>query len=408
MNFLFPPLESDARERLLALPSAINKVFPLKRRFSAELPGNIARLSTLMTKERSELNKAYISEPALLNAYLYYFLPWNVFRLARLLPSLFSGAGICKADGGTAGDTDGKADIVDFGSGPLTLPIAMWIALPELRKAPLRFCCVDRSGAALDAGKKLFSAFAGERCPWRIKTIRGVIGERFTFKDAALVASVNVCNELFQKLPQADTELLRVSAVKFARFIANFAGVSGRILLVEPGTPRPSQFLSMARDTFIENGFAPLSPCPSPAPAQCTMRGGRRGEKWCHFNLDTDEAPPELQRLSARAFLQKEKVTLSFLLVSREAAVPKKIGGLPGVRVISDMFPLPEGKAGRYACTEKGLALIRGDKSLIEKYSQGSFFHTELPGKTVIDRKSGAFILSPAPPPYFEGDFLVK
>ncbi|MDR0662667.1 MAG: hypothetical protein LBF80_01120, partial [Spirochaetaceae bacterium] len=66
MDFLFPPLESGVRERIEALLPAINRIFPLKRRFSAELPGNIARLSALMTKERSELSGAYASDPALL------------------------------------------------------------------------------------------------------------------------------------------------------------------------------------------------------------------------------------------------------------------------------------------------------------------------------------------------------
>jgi hypothetical protein len=122
------------------------------------------------------------------------------------------------------------------------------------------------------------------------------------------------------------------------------------------------------------------------------MKGGRRGEKWCHFNLDTDGAPSALQKLSADASLQKKKVTLSFLLVSRSVAVNKS-GGLAGVRIISDTFPLPEGKAGRYACTEKGLALLRGNRDIIEKYSQGAFFRIKPPPKTVIDRKSGAFVL---------------
>jgi hypothetical protein len=183
--------------------------------------------------------------------------------------------------------------------------------------------------------------------------------------------------------------------------MANFAGVSGRILVVEPGTPRSSQFLGMARDAFMQGGFSPLSPCPCPAPERCAMSGGRRGQKWCHFNFDTEGAPPALQRLSESASLQKKKATLSFLLVSRTAAVEKAVGGLAGVRVISDAFPLPEGRAGRYACTEKGLALIRGDRDTIEKYRQGALFRTKLPIKTaaeavietVIDRKSGAFVL---------------
>jgi hypothetical protein len=90
--------------------------------------------------------------------------------------------------------------------------------------------------------------------------------------------------------------------------------------------------------------------------------------------------------------LQKEKVTLSFLLAAKETPA-KNNGGLVSVRVISDPFPLPEHKTGRYACTEKGLALICGGRDISEKYRQGAFFRVKPPAKTVIDKKSGAFVL---------------
>jgi ribosomal protein RSM22 (predicted rRNA methylase) len=386
MDLLFPPLESYVRDQLETLPLVIRGTFPLKRRFSAELPGNIARLSALMTKERAELNGSYMRDPVLLNAYLYYFLPWNVFRLSRLLPALLSGASI--------GPSYGGIDVIDFGSGPLTLPLALWIALPELRKTPLRFQCIDQSGVALDAGKKLFFAFAGEGCAWQLKTRRAAPGERLVLDPAALVTSVNVCNELFQSLPQADTGLLNSNARKFASFLVNLVDVSGHILILEPGAPRPSQVLSMIRDAFIEKGLVLEAPCPGAVLRECAMRGGRRGQKWCHFNIDTDGAPSILQKLSAKALLPKEKVTLSFLFAAKNAPVKKNKTDITGVRVISGMFPLPEHKTGRYACTEKGLALIRGTRAIIEEYKQGAFFQIKLPAKTAIDMKSGAFVLN--------------
>jgi hypothetical protein len=122
------------------------------------------------------------------------------------------------------------------------------------------------------------------------------------------------------------------------------------------------------------------------------MMGGRRGLKWCHFNIDVDDAPPALRKLSAAAALPKDKVTLSFLLVSKKAAPRKTAPGMLDVRVISDSFPLPGGMTGRYACCEKGLALLSGD-SLVEKYRQGSLLQVEIPEKTVRDTKSGALII---------------
>ncbi|MDR1363975.1 MAG: rRNA methyltransferase [Spirochaetaceae bacterium] len=386
MNSLFPPLKPAACDEMERLLPAIDAAFPLKRRFLLELPKNIERLSSLLTKERSGLTSGYMSDPALLHAYLRYFLPWNVFRLSRLLPSL-SLDGLARAQ-------TGGLEIIDLGSGPLTLPVSFWIALPELRAAPLSFVCLDKSGAALEAGKKLFFELAGqgseENCAWRIKTRRAALGERLTDSSAALVCAVNVCNEMFQKTPQADTAALNGAARRFTRLLLNLAGETGRILVLEPGAPRPAQFLSFMRQAFIDQGTAIEAPCP--APDKCPMRGGRRGQKWCHFNFDTDDAPAALSKLSAQAALPKEKVTLSFLFAAKKRQ-KKAEGKLLNVRIISDAFSLPENRLGRYACSEEGLTLARGGRALVEKYKQGSLFQVERPLKPPRDAKSGAVIL---------------
>jgi ribosomal protein RSM22 (predicted rRNA methylase) len=368
------------------LSRAIDSAFPLKQRFLRELPKNIARLSTLLTKERAGLNCGYMSDPALLGAYMRYFLPWNVFRLSRLLPSLSLKAAL-------NGAVFNAAEIIDLGSGPLTLPIAFWIALPELRLAPLRFTCVDQSAAALNAGKKLFSEFTARYsadCVWQIKTRRAAIGERLALDSAALICAVNVCNELFQKIPQADTAAISAAAQKFSKLLLNLAGSTERVFVLEPGAPRPAQFLHFMCKAFVDQGFMIESPCF--APDKCPMRGGRRGHKWCHFNVDADDAPDALHKLSAQALLPKEKVTLSFLLAAKGRR-SKAEGRILNVRVISDAFFLPENKMGRYACSEEGLILTRGNRALVEKYRQGSFFQVERPPIMPRDAKSGAFIL---------------
>ena len=378
---LFQPLSAGVRRGIEELLPVIDRTFPLKRRFSSELPKNISRLSALLTKERSGLDGSYMNDPALFNAYLRYFLPWNVFRLSLLLPAL------------PLDDLAGTAEIVDLGSGPLTLPVALWIALPEIRDTPLSFRCVDRNGAALEAGVKLFSALAGkngEKTRWQVKTYRAALGERLKLPPAALVCAVNVCNELFQKLPQADTAALAVNAKKFAWRLASLTRDSGRVFVVEPGAPRPAQFLSLLRGAFLESGLSVEAPCPSSR--ACAMMGGRRGQKWCHFTVNSSDAPPLLHKLSAAAALPKEKVTLSFLLVSKKVLPVKSAPGILDVRVISDAFPLPGGRTGRYACCEKGLALLSGGVR-IEKYRQGSFLQLEMPAKPVRDAKSGAFVL---------------
>jgi hypothetical protein len=124
------------------------------------------------------------------------------------------------------------------------------------------------------------------------------------------------------------------------------------------------------------------------------MPGGRRGAKWCHFNIGADGAPASLHRLSANAGLPKEKVTLSFLLAAKRPPAPAPPLGYLAARVISDIFFLPDNSAARYACCEKGLALLRGGKAQMERCEPGALFLTKMPQKPLLDAKTGAVILN--------------
>jgi hypothetical protein len=321
----------------------------------------------------------------MLNAYLRYFLPWNVLKLSRLLPSLFAERAL--PDGGT---------VVDLGSGPLTVPVALWISLPAMRDRSLSFVCVDRNGAALDAGKRLFHALAGDGCRWKIRTMRAALDSRLGLQGADLVTAVNVANELFQAVPQGNTDKLEGRAAKFARLLSACAGAEGRLFAAEPGVPRSAQALSVLRTALTDAGFAVEAPCTHAE--KCAMAGGRKGTKWCHFNIDAEGAPEALRRLSTRASLPKEKLTLSFLLAARggkaaKGAAAAREDGILNVRVISDSFLLPGNKSGRYACCEKGLTLISGEAVAIARYESGSLFRASATASAPRDPKTGALLV---------------
>jgi len=59
-------------------------------------------------------------------------------------------------------------------------------------------------------------------------------------------------------------------------------------------------------------------------------------------------------------------------------------------RVISDAFPLPYNRFGRYACCERGLVLVTGEKDRIENTASGSLVKIAATGQ--YDEKSGAMI----------------
>ncbi|MDR0557159.1 MAG: rRNA methyltransferase [Treponema sp.] len=391
---LFPPLSADVRALVDSIPPLVDRVFPLPGQFRRALPDDIAELSRLLTNNRGSRTASYLGKPALLSAYLRYFLPWNVYRLCRLLPSLPL-------------RLNPDDVIVDLGSGPLTFAIALWIAKPELRNAPLEFRCIDHTQTVLDAGRKIFFALAGAGTSWTIKTIKGDIYTLVYGKRPVLAAAVNVFNETHQKLPH--TVPLQNEADNIGKRLAMLAP---QAFVMEPGVPRSGEFIVALRNALIRNGFVPQSPCPQQgacalAPHARSSGGaiGATKAKWCHFAFSTLDAPEALLRLSADAGLPKERAALSFLLAGagatkaeHETAAPHARAGIQA-RVLSDAFPLPsfatrqKPLSGRYACSEKGLVLIRGGKEAIGRLSAGTLVSLHVPKPEKRDKKTNALLV---------------
>ena len=392
----------------------------MRGRFHAGLGQDVAELSRLLTSGRGERGASYLGQPAMLSAYLRFFLPWNIYRLCQVLPSLPL-------------DLKDHDAVNDFGAGPLTLAASLWICRPELRNTPLEFRCFDRTPAILEAGRKFFSALTAalppteknhSSCPWIVKTIKGEIKRSGTLsveirgKAATLSAAVNMYNELFWDFSPTDTGALDRFARNHARLFSSLTNSQGSVLVVEPGIPSSGEFISLLRAALIKEGRVPLAPCTHHSP--CPLPGGRlesgnspapkphgapvsfHKAKWCHFAFGTEDAPEALHKLSAAARLPKERAVLSYIFAgsaplagktSSEQVLQKKPGQKTAsekTRVISDPFPVGQ-QWGRYGCAEPGLILITGSKRDIE--ATPSWTLEELPLKSgVKDAKSGAII----------------
>ncbi|MCL2094382.1 MAG: rRNA methyltransferase [Treponema sp.] len=365
------------------LLDCIEKTFPLSGRHQGSLPARVAQLSRLLTSGRSERERVYLSDPAFLSAYLRYFLPWNVYRLSRLALPLSLKEG---------------DQINDLGAGPLTLALALYVSRPDLRQVALEFRCLDRSPAAMEAGKKLFFALsAGEPCPWKFRLIKGEIrrggglSAEIRGDPAAFSAAINVYNELFWDLSPVDKGGLRSFAQHQGRLLSKLTAPTGAILVVEPGIPRSGEFISILRGALIQEGRLPLSPCTHGG--SCPMPGGREGRrssaKWCHFPFDTQDAPRALHALSRAAQIPKERAVLSYLLAGPKAGPAAGHAASTGrVRIISDSFLLEGGFFGRYACGDRGLVLLKGSREELEEAAPGQERELSFTGE--IDPKSGA------------------
>jgi len=374
---LFTPLPPQTRLSLDGIPALIDRVFPLPARFRSSLPKDVAELSRLLTSGRGERGLSYMGRPPLLSAYLRYCFPWNLYRLCRLLPDLDISL--------SAGDK-----VTDLGCGPLTFACALWICREDLRSVPLEFNCVDQNRSALDAGKKFFATLGGENSPWKINTIKGdlkttKIHSAAPGSAAALVCAVNVINELFGDISRSNNNILPLNAKKASRLLAGYGSDASAFLVVEPGFPRCGEFISFLRGAFLEQGIRLLAPCPHVN--TCPMQGGK---KWCHFAFETGDAPEALHRLSHAAGLPKERAVLSFIYASHQRCGHQNTEDK--LRIISDAFPLPHNRFGRYCCSSKGLVLLAGAKTAIEKTTCGSLVKAVI--KEEKDTKSGALIAS--------------
>jgi hypothetical protein len=410
----FPHLDAETRIALEGFPHLIDRTFPLPRRHAGGLPRNIAELSRLFTGARGERTETYLGKPAFLSAYLRYFLPWNLYRICRLLPGL----ALPLEDGGT---------VTDLGSGPLTFPLALWISRPNLRGLRLEFRCIDRTAAVMKAGEKLLRALTGDGCPWVIRMEKDSLGRSDQFgkkdlsgmrgqrqgKPARLVTAVNVFTELAQNIPGTADGQFRQFADKSFKALTNYLSETGYVLVVEPGNPQGGAFITGLRSALIESGGSVLAPCPHaqacPFPGGKTARREgqqtagytRRKGKWCHFAFDTEEAPATLRLLSAKAGLPKERAALSFLFAGlRTKEKPKQSSrrGNLRLRVISDSFPLPaltglserDAHFGRYCCSEQGMVLLTGKKAALEKAESGALLGVVCSERH--DPKTGAMI----------------
>jgi hypothetical protein len=394
---------STLKPGLDGLLQLIDRDFPLPARHKAALPDGIAELSRLLTSERSLREGGYMSRPGLRAAYLRYFLPWNVFKLTALF-SQMEAEGAIFLNGGIAAEN--SLVIADLGSGPLTLPLALWSAFPLMRKKPASIYCVDKNARALEDGQKLFNAFAngvytksvnsaaGAQPHWNIKTIKADAAQPKLRQKAALVTAFNLYNEMIAGIPQGDTEALRTFARKTARTLANCADKNGSIFVGEPGTPACGQFLSLLRGAFLELGWQPICPCPHNG--ICPMPGGRKGAKWCHFVFDNrliDAAPAALRALSKNAGLTKTRLTMSFVSFCRaENTAVKAAHNRLKMRVLSAPVRLPDGNTGVYACSSLGLALIRG-KHPDTAPEFGALVERAVPSRHEYDKKTGALLV---------------
>lgn len=417
MNVFASPPE-DARRILENFDGIIRTNLPLSSKQLLLLPRNIKELSHCLTDERSKRRLGYMNDNIVLSSYAYYFLWWNLFRLTSVFSAL---------DENVFSFLHDESVCLDIGSGPLSVPLALYLARPELRAVKLTWYCMDTSQNALALGENLLLSCAArlqnaqsadnaedaDGFCWRIVRVKGEIGTPIKQK-ASFITCANMFNELYWNTSQP----LEAEAKKYAARLFSYGAQKpdGKsecaFFVAEPGIPRAARFISLLRAAMLRKNMSCVSPCPHEN--ECPM-DGKKGGKWCHFILNTETAPAALKKLSEKAGLAKERAAISFIFTRPEAlsrnpkaehAEKRETDGNPAaaakmpyrIRICSDPIALPGRKTGRYACAPWGLTLVIEKNAREKRLASGDL--TEAPLKAAdiqnlsIDRKSGAKIVS--------------
>lgn len=345
----------------------LNKVMPLRAAHRRDLAFAVRDLSRELTSERKGMRTSYWSAPRNLSAYLRYFLPWNLYRLSWLLPTL----PLHLNDGDT---------ILDVGCGPLTLAQALWISRPELRTKKLTVICADVAPKPMEMGHSCFTQMAGKH-PWKIIRSKAPLEKALkqAYGSASLVAGVNVLNELRPGKGQT----MEDRAYDLAGLFRDACTKDGTLLSVEPGTRLGGKVISMLREALLDEGFYPQAPCPHDE--ECPMLA-RENNNWCHFNFPANP-PLWLHKLSTQARFERKNVSLSFLFASRTQ--PERT---EEVRVLSEPIRLPHREeCARYACSDRGFTLLHK----ADKYYSGDLVPVSWLEEPRKDAKSGAWQVFP-------------
>lgn len=386
VSSLFNPasLPNDSVPVITKFGTLLDSIFPINSKQKVMLAEHIRELSHNLTDERQDRRLGYMNQVTTTSAYTHYYLWWNIIRLTRLFANLQDSFLSSLADGNVC---------LDVGSGPLTVPIALFLACPQLRKKKLTWYCMDISSQILAKGEDIFLSVAAKlECePWKIIRVKGEFGTAIKDK-ADFVTAANVFNEIVQDADMPPDYLAKKYSSDLLSYV-NKDSSRAKILVIEPGVPPCARFLSLLRDALMRNAFMPSSPCPHAC--ECPM-DGKKGGKWCNYAFSTEDAPRDLKKLSESASLAKERAVLSFIAAEKKSDDSVQIdamsesGKVLKFRIASDEIRLPGNRTGYYACSEKGLLLVVARK----KYFSGELLSVPLPkNMTRMDRKSGARVI---------------
>ncbi len=332
---------------LNAIGLAIKDALEMKNIQKKSIRKDICDLSALLTSERTELTTPYWTLPALTNAYIHYFMPWNLVRLCQLFPSL------------DLAEVEDEDYVLDMGSGPLTCIIALWIARPDYRNKKLNIIATDVSTKPMEIARQILENLSNLlEVPllWNIKLYKQSYSQALDKKTsklpqkAKLILSGNILNEVETRQKLQDTQLQELFS-SYSSSISDLLHERGSYIAIEPGTRQGGRLISLLRRESIKNSLYPHAPCTHIQ--KCPFQERKNARSWCHMQCPAF-APAWLKDLSAIAGFKRESLSISFVqLKAFEVSYPPTTA-----RLVSNPIKVPDYGLSHYICTHTGLMLL--------------------------------------------------
>ena len=354
---LFDKLTKDEHDIINSFMQFVDPVLNLNKKQKIETYKNIRKLFHYLTDERTERKCDYLNNPLNLSSYIYYYLWWNLYRLVLLFNSFHF-------------DLKSGSLVGDFGSGPLTSILALWISKKELRNKEITFYCVDISSKVMKTGQDIFNSLcrftSKENTTWKIKRVQGSFPIPLQHK-LSLFISCNMFNELlWNKQNNLSSEIK-----SYAKIIDSYLEDNGSFIVVEPGLPIGGAIVSSFRKYFLEKNYSIASPCPHASYCPLHERSIDNvpvaKNKWCHFAFSALHAPTNLLRFSDSVDLNKKVASLSYIYCLKNGEKKKDDALSFSAIITSNIIKLKSKKIGRYACSENGFLLLEGEENSILK-----------------------------------------
>lgn len=299
-----------------------------KSKHASDLLPDIRSLWKALTQERADSLSDYFRKPALRRAYLGYYMPLYVIKIASLLESLHLNFKNPK--------------VLDLGAGPLSGIFGAHLAFGGLGKS----VAVDREIGPMRAGLEFFEALLEDK-KLDIKLCRANLkGPPYFWKPdfkPDIIIMAHMLNEFGSGARHLETKHLLISQAM------SLLDKNGILVIIEPASKVSSRDIMSLRDVlYEENQVKIIAPCPEVK--NCPLLMSRNN--WCHAEFP-HQRPKELLEIDRKIGFDREFLKCSYLVLAKPEAGYQH----QDFRIVSGLMNA-DGVLRRYACTSKGLLTL--------------------------------------------------